>query len=259
MLLNFARRVLNFARYRLIPPHNMFTHKAEQFYFEEYNRYISPYLVKGQTMLDIGCQMGRFTIPAALKGLNVVATDIRTSYFRFISKKINGKGNVEFRLETLEQSLKSLPKGHFDVVMCLELLYNLPDPAQNLQKLAMLLKPGGVLITSHRSPGYYLFRFIREKNYEAANLILQANHPDYNAQTVDELKTLCLQSDLELLQLVPIGLFSGFGSDAFSGIANPAKMSEQNKLALSRFETNHDLSQMFGNSARYNLMIGRQK
>jgi SAM-dependent methyltransferase len=155
--------------------------------------------------------------------------------------------------------LKSLPKGHFDVVMCLELLYNLPDPAQNLQKLAMLLKPGGVLITSHRSPGYYLFRFIREKNYEAANLILQAKHPDYNAQTVDELKTLCLQSDLELLQLVPIGLFSGFGSDAFSGIANPAKMSEQNKLALSRFETNHDLSQMFGNSARYNLMIGRQK
>lgn len=259
MLLNFSRRVINFARYRLIPPHNMFSHKAEQFYFDEYMQFISPYLIKGQTMLDIGCQMGRFTIPAALAGVKVVATDIRTSYFRFISKEINGIGNVEFRHETLEQSLSSLPKEQFDVVMCLELLYNLPDTEQNLQKLALLLKPGGVLITSHRSPGYYLFRFIREKNFEAANLILQAKHPDYNAQTVDELKTLCIKSGLELLQLVPVGLFSGFGSDAFSGIANPMKLSEQEKQALKQFETNPDLGKLYGNSARYNLMIGKRK
>lgn len=250
---------MNFARYRLIPPHNMFTHKAEQFYFEEYIRYINPYLIKGQTILDIGCQMGRFTIPAALAGVNVVATDIRTNYFRFISKKINGKGNVEFRHETLEQTLGNLPKGHFDVVMCLELLYNLPDTEQNLQKLALLLKPGGVLITSHRSLGYYLFRFIREKNFDAASLILQAKHPDYNAQSVNELKSMCLMAGIELLQLVPIGLFSGFGSDAFSGIANPMKLSEQDKLALLQIETNPDLGKLFGNSARYNLMIGSRK
>jgi hypothetical protein len=116
-----------------------------------------------------------------------------------------------------------------------------------------------VLITSHRSPGYYIFRFIREKNFEAANLILTAKHPDYNAQSVDDLKALCIQSGLELLQLVPVGLFSGFGSDAFSGIANPMKFSEQEKKSLLQFETNPDLGQLFGNSARYNLLIGRKK
>ena len=258
MKLSFSRRVLNFVKYRLLPPHNMFTHKAEQFYYEEYSHHISPWLVKGQSLLDIGCQMGRFTIPAALAGMKVTATDIRTGYFRFISKKINGRGNVEFRHETLEQSLNNLPQQRFDVILCLELLYNLPEPLQNIKKLSLLLKPGGVLITSHRSPGYYLFRYIREKKFEAAGRILNANHPDYNAQTSEELVEMCRQSGLELLKLAPIGLFSGFGSDAFSGIANPEKMTDDQKKELFSLETNPQLMQLFANSARYHLMIAKR-
>lgn len=245
-------------KYRLLPPHNMFTHQAERFYYEEYNHYISPYMIQGQNLLDIGCQMGRFAIPAALAGMNVTATDLRKSYFRFISKRIEGRGNVEFRQETLEQSLKNLPQNHFDVILCLELLYNLPDPLQNIQKLSTLLKPGGVLITSHRSPGYYLYRYIGEKNFDAARLILDAKHPDYNAQTVGELSQICSKAGLKLLQLAPIGMFSGFGSDAFTSILNPAKLSENQKKELLRLETNADLIHLFPNSARYNLMITKR-
>ncbi len=236
----------------------MFTHKAERFYYEEYNHYISPFLLKGQSLLDIGCQMGRFTIPAALAGMNVTATDLRKSYFRFISKRIEGRGNVEFRHETLDQSLKNLPQSHFDVILCLELLYNLPDPLQNIQKLSILLKPGGVLITSHRSPGYYLHRYIREKNFDAARLILDAKHPDYNAQTIEELTEMCRKLELKLMQLAPIGMFSGFGSDAFSGISNPAKLTENQQKELFSLETNADLIHLFSNSARYNLMITKR-
>ena len=209
-------------------------------------------------MLDVGCQMGRFTIPAAFAGMTVTATDIRTSYFRYISKQIDGRGNVEFRHETLEQSLKNLQHQQFDVILCLELLYNLPETQHNIEKLSLLLKPGGVLITSHRSPGYYLFRYIREKDFEAAARILDASHPDYNAQTSEELMEMCSQSGLELLKLVPIGLFSGFGSDAFSGIANPEKMSEDEKKELFSLETHPQLMHLFANSARYNLMIAKR-
>ena len=258
MKISFARRILNFLKYRLLPPHNMFTHQAERFYFAEYDHYISPYLVKGHNLLDIGCQMGRFTIPAALAGMNVTATDLRKSYFRFISKKIEGKGNVEFRHEPLNQSLRNLPANQFDVILCLELLYNLPDPLQNIQKLSALLKPGGVLITSHRSPGYYLYRYIREQNFDAARLILDARHPDYNAQTVEELTQICSKSGLKLLQLAPIGMFSGFGSDAFAGILNPAKLTENQKKQLFMLETNAGLVHLFPNSARYNLMITKR-
>ena len=258
MKLSFPRRFLDFVKNRLSPPHNSSVYKAEQFYFEEYNHYISPWFVKGQELLDVGCQMGRFTIPAALGGMKVTATDLRTRCFRHISKQIDGRGNVEFRHETLEQSLKNLPQQQFDVILCLEMLHKPPELQQNIEKLSLLLKPGGVMITSHRSPGYYLFRLIREKNFEAARHFIDSDHPEYITQTDEELMEICRQSGLELLKLAPIGLFSGFGSDPFSGIANPEKMSEDEKQKLFSLETNPQLMRLFANSARYNLMITRR-
>ncbi|MBW6490584.1 MAG: methyltransferase domain-containing protein [Lentimicrobium sp.] len=255
---NFIIRVLNFLKYRIMPPHNMLTHKAEKFYFEEYMHYISRYFVKGKDLLDIGCQMGRFAIPAALTGANVVATDIRKRYFHSISKIIDGRANIAFRHETLNQSVNNLPHQKFDVVLCLELLYNLPDPETNIKKLALLLKPGGYLITSHRTPGYYMYRFIREKNFDSVSQILTKTHPDYNAQTAGEIKAICEAAGLKPLKIVPIGIFSGFGSDAFSGIANPAKMSEKIRKQLFLLETNPELMRLFENSARYNLLIAQR-
>lgn len=259
MLLKFARKIKGFVLYRLMPPHNMFTHPAEKYYYQQYNHHISGYFERGKTLLDVGCQMGRFTIPAAIAGMHVTATDIRTSYFKFISKQINNRGNIDFRHETLEKTLAELENQRFDVVMCLELLYNLPDQENNLRALAGLVKPGGVLITSHRTTGYYLYRFIREKKYSEANMILGGNHPCYNAQTPAELVNWCSKSGLELLKIVPIGIFSGFGSDAFSGIANPGKLKQEQSDELSKMENNADLQQMFLNNARYNLLIALKK
>lgn len=258
MKLRFFRHVFDSVKYRLLPPHNKYAHEAERFYFEEYNHYISPYFIKGHTLLDAGCRMGRFTIPAALGGLKVTATDIRAEYFPHISSQIDGRGNVEFRHETLEQSFSNLTQQQFDVILCLEWLSNLPKPQQNIEKLSLLLKPGGVLITSHRSPGYYLFRSIKERDFESAGRILHKNHPEYNAQTSEELTEMCRQSGLELLKLASIGLFSGVGSDAFSGIANPEKMSDVQKKELFSLEMHPQLVQLFANSARYNLMIAKR-
>lgn len=259
MLLKFASRIKRFVLYRLMPPHNMFTHPAEKYYYQQYNHHISGYFERGKTLLDVGCQMGRFSIPAAISGMHVTATDIRTSYFKYISKQINNRGNIDFRHETLEKSISELENQRFDVVMCLELLYNLPDPEKNFRALAGLVKPGGVLITSHRTTGYYLYRFIREKKYSEANMILGSNHPYYNTQTPGDLADWCAESGLELLNLVPVGIFSGFGSDAFSKIANPGKLNQTQLTELSKLENNNDLHQMFLNNARYNLLIARRK
>lgn len=245
--------------YRLMPPHNMFTHPAEKYYYQQYNHHISRYLERGKTLLDVGCQMGRFTIPAAIAGMHVTATDIRTSYFKFISKQINNRGNVDFRHETLEKSLAELENQRFDVVMCLELLYNLSEPENNFKALSRLVKPDGVIITSHRTPGYYLYRFIREKKYIEAGMILSKNHRYYNAQTPAELSSWCSDSGLELLSLVPVGVFSGFGSDAFTGIANPGKLNSEQTKQLNELETNAELQKLFINNARYMLLIARKK
>jgi 2-polyprenyl-3-methyl-5-hydroxy-6-metoxy-1,4-benzoquinol methylase len=259
MLLKFARKIKGFVLYRLMPPHNMFTHPAEKYYYQQYNHYISGYFERGKSLLDVGCQMGRFTIPAAIAGMHVTATDIRTTYFKYISKHLNRRGNVDFRHETLEKSLSELENKKFDVVMCLELLYNLSEPENNFKALSRLVKPDGVIITSHRTPGYYLYRFIREKKYTEAGMVLSKNHPYYNAQTPAELSSWCSDSGLELISLVPVGVFSGFGSDAFTGIANPGKLNSEQAKQLNELETNAELQKLFINNARYMLLIARKK
>lgn len=253
------QRGLNFIRYRVIPPHNMYTHKAERFYFDEYMLQITPFFVKGKSLLDIGCQMGRFTVPAARAGMMVTATDIKSSFFRFVRKKIKEHEQVVFRKENLEQTLNNLPPESFDVVMCLELLYNLPDPAGNVKKLTSLVKPGGALITSHRTTGYYVYRFIRERNYAGVDLILNGKHPNYNAQTKDELMQIYQAAGLQIRNLLPVGMFSGFGKDTFSNIANPKKLNSADRKSLFDIETGPELFKLFGNNARYWLVVSEKK
>ncbi len=253
--MNPVKRIHNFIRYRVMPAHNMLTHPAEIFYFEQYAKYILPYLEEGKTLLDIGCQHGRFTIPAIQAGMIVTATDIKPIYKKSIRLQ-TGNHSFEFRNETLAQSTEQLPASSFDVVLCIELLYNLPSPGENIRKLARLVKPGGALITSHRSVGYYIYRYIREKNFDAARKLLSGNHPDYNAQTKFQLEQMYYSAGLSVQSITPIGIFSGFGKDAFSGIANPAKMTDQQKNELQSFETDKQLQDKFGESGRYWLVCG---
>lgn len=236
----------------------MYTHKAERFYYNEYANHILPYFKKGNSLLDIGCQKGRFTIPAANAGMEITATDIKSGFFRFIKRQLRGYAHITYRKETLEQTCKAFPPESFDVILCVELLYNLPDIDQNIQKLALLLKPGGVLITSHRTPGYYIYRFVKTKNFEAVRQIMDGTHSYYNAQTSEEIKRILLNTNLEIECVEPIGMFSGFGKDAFTYFANPGKLKSDKREALKMLETNHRLKALFSNNARYLLAISKK-
>ncbi|KAF0196936.1 MAG: 2-polyprenyl-6-hydroxyphenyl methylase / 3-demethylubiquinone-9 3-methyltransferase [Bacteroidetes bacterium] len=253
------QRGVNFIRYRIVPPHNMHTHAAERFYFGEYMLHLSTFFAKGKSLLDIGCQNGRFTIPAIRAGMEVTATDIRASFFRYIKGKLHTGDQVIFRKEGLDQTCKVLTPGSFDVVMCIELLYNLPDTAGNIEKLAMLAKPGGVVIASHRSVGYYVYRFIKERNFKAVSEVLNGTHPYYNAQTPEELDELYRNSGLRIQKIIPIGMFSGFGKDTFSCISNPKRLNPEESEELFKLETEPGLIRLFGNNARYWLVIAEKE
>jgi hypothetical protein len=145
------------------------------------------------------------------------------------------------------------------MILCLELLYNLTDTAGYIKKLSVLLKPGGLLITSHRSKGYYVYRFIREKKFQDVQKILSGTHHDYNCQTPEELNPIFDASQLEIKSINPIGIFSGFGKDAFSGIANPVKLNNSHKSELLTLETDNYLSKLFMNNARYLMVVAEKK
>lgn len=260
---HFLKKFKNFFLRILQKPHNMHRHSAEQYYFSIYWHYMFPFLEKCHKILDIGCQKGRFTIPLIELDKYVVATDIFHEYGQYIQRYI--KQNMPqkehlftYRCESINQTLENLTPNTFDAVLCLELLYNLPSGENYLSGLGALVKPEGYLITSHRTAGYYIYRYLKERDYTALLQIMQNSHPYYNWQTAEQLQHIYQSIGFRVLGCYPIGMFSGFGRDPFAVIANPARLSKKWKDHLFEAETAEQMKALFINSARYIFIIGQK-
>lgn len=240
------------------PVFNMHKHKAEQYYFKQYINIIYDFLKPNSKILDIGCQYGRFTIPLVNKGHTLVCTDINEKYFSYIKKQLNPSTNTSFIKEIIDETILNQTHKEYDAILCLELLYNLNNPEKYVSNLSKLLKKEGLLITSHRSIGYYGYRFLKEKNYQGFNDIQQNKHISYNALPHNELIKLYENNGFKVLKTHGIGIFSGFYTDAFAGIANPQKLNENELNNLSLLENDESLNKMFINNARYILVIAQK-
>jgi len=237
--------------------YNMHTHKAEQYYFRQYFAAIEPYLNEGMKVCDIGCQYGRFTIPMAEKGMLVTATDIRAKFFKYIAAHTASAGNIAFRNESITRTIELLKGEGFDAVLCLELIYNLRDPESLLKGMKTITAENGLVIVSHRSKGYYLYRFLRKKKFTEAQAIMNNLHEGYNAQDTEELKQMYRQAGLKIVSLHGIGLFSGYGDDPFACTCNPSSMTIQQMEVLNVLEQDEKLQSLFINNSRYILVIAR--
>jgi 2-polyprenyl-6-hydroxyphenyl methylase/3-demethylubiquinone-9 3-methyltransferase len=103
----------------------------------------------GATILDVGCGVG--LLRARLEhldferyvGIDPVAAAIERARER-----------AETRSEYLVADVFDPGLGEFDIVICNEVLYALPDPGRQLDRIRDLLRPGGhVLTSSIRHPG----------------------------------------------------------------------------------------------------------
>ena len=236
---------------------NMYTHKAEQHYFDLYYPSIQSRITPNSTILDIGCQNGRFTIPLANAGHSLTATDIDDQYFEFIKSNVDPDLQVEFYKEKIEKTISRAAEDHYDCILCLELLYTMKNTAELVTGLRTLLKPGGLLVTSHRSLGYYIYRYIKERNFKDLNKILNDQHPAFNCQTPDQLETLYSNAGFEVEEIKPIGLFSGFSKDPFSFVADPEDLNDSELRSIKELELNPIYQGLFANNARYLMVHAR--
>lgn len=180
------------------------------------------------TVLDIGCGTGRFTMPLAEHAAHVTGYDLSEQMLDQARHKVSAAGlKADFR----QGDMASMPfeSGHFDVVVSMLALMHVPtgDRASVFAEAARVLKPGGRLVIGvkntlfERFSGADRFASIDVTDVENKELVLtetqdgdELRAPWYSFSP-EELTRLCALAGLH-----PVGLrsnipFSAWLSEAF--------------------------------------------
>ncbi|MBI1976938.1 MAG: class I SAM-dependent methyltransferase [Candidatus Omnitrophica bacterium] len=196
---------------------DMFTDKSELYFARLYLHQTHPYwetLEDGAKILDAGCQSGRFTIPLAKMGFEVTGIDTSGLSLNHAQKHCRESGvKAKFLKGDIGRVCPSLEEGSFDAVLCAEVLYLHPHYETLMKNMIRVLKPGGLLVTSHRTKFYYLMKALAQKDYPTARFIAENNEGSlwgtyFNWQTVRQLRQLHQLLGLRSQGIHPIGIFS---------------------------------------------------
>ncbi len=101
----------------------------------------------GLRLLDIGCGGGLVAEPMARLGASVTGVDAAEANIKTAMVHADNAGlKIDYRHGTAEQLLAADGPGRFDIVLNLEVVEHVADPAQFLKDCAALVKPGGLMI-----------------------------------------------------------------------------------------------------------------
>ena len=102
--------------------------------------------LEGLRLLDAGCGGGLVTEPMARLGAHAVGIDAGDSNIKAAMVHAGqGHVDVDYRVGTIEGLIAAGEKP-FDIVLALEVVEHVADPAQFLADCAKLLAPGGLMI-----------------------------------------------------------------------------------------------------------------
>lgn len=99
--------------------------------FEDFHRFFLDNIPQGAKVLDVGCSRGELSVDLASKASKVVAYDISEKSIK-VAKRNNSRENIYY---FVGEATQDMPKEHFDVVVCSNILEHLPDPKEFLKKL----------------------------------------------------------------------------------------------------------------------------
>jgi ubiquinone/menaquinone biosynthesis C-methylase UbiE len=175
-------------------------------------RYIQPYLPKEGLVLDAGGGTGKWTIPLAKRGLQVVILDISRHMLDVALRKVKKLGledYVTFRQGDICNI--DFPKDHFDFVLAEgDPISYCSDPQKAVAELYRVLKPGCYVVAGVDS----LFRVIRfvmgiKHDLETAFKILRERRfysPEFGfhcwAFTPKDLKQLFIKQGFKVVKII---------------------------------------------------------
>jgi 2-polyprenyl-6-hydroxyphenyl methylase/3-demethylubiquinone-9 3-methyltransferase len=145
--------------HRLNPARLAFIRDALDAHFRRDPRSLAPFA--GLSLCDIGCGGGLITEPMARLGFAVTAIDADADAIAVARAHAAVGGlDIDYRSETAEPLAAG--KRQFDVVLALEIIEHVADPAALLAACSALIKPGGAFIgaTLNRTPQSYALAIV---------------------------------------------------------------------------------------------------
>ncbi|HUI20797.1 MAG TPA: methyltransferase domain-containing protein [Methylocella sp.] len=123
-----------------------------------------PVTANGETLLDIGCGTGAFSIGAAKRGYKAVGLSWDERNQNEANKRARICGaNASFQVcDVRELHLFENFKSRFDVAICLENIEHILDDRKLMIDIAACLKPGGRLLLT--TPNFYFRAITKEEN-----------------------------------------------------------------------------------------------
>jgi 2-polyprenyl-3-methyl-5-hydroxy-6-metoxy-1,4-benzoquinol methylase len=113
-------------------------------------------VIKGKSVLEVGCGAGRFTEVMLKAGARVFACDLSTA----VEANYENCRELSSDYFVCQADALKLPgaAGSFDFVVCLGVIQHTPSPEQTIAALARYVRPGGTLAIDHYPPDYPLTR-----------------------------------------------------------------------------------------------------
>ena len=113
-------------------------------------------VIKGKSVLEVGCGAGRFTEVMLKAGARVFACDLSSA----VEANYANCRELSSDYFVCQADALKLPlaPGSFDFVVCLGVIQHTPSPEQTIAALARYVRAGGTLAIDHYPPDYPLTR-----------------------------------------------------------------------------------------------------
>lgn len=151
--------------------------------------------LEGKRALDVGCGAGLLSEPLARLGATVIGLDAAPENIAAARHHAAGQGlAIDYRAGSVE----SLSGERFDLVVSMEVVEHVTDPAAFIAGLANALAPGGLLIlsTPNRTP---LSKLALITVGEGFGMVPRGTHDHAKFLTPEELAVLVEQAGLEVI------------------------------------------------------------